>query len=167
MWTVGVKDAPTQKVTAAKYMKMGEQIPVFLTSWPMWSNCIQVKEVRASGCLKSFTALSMVSSCGFRSSEVQPLVKGFFFFSTDHRGWAFWEGCPAAWPQYCGCRLRALRQCNPGGSFHRARSGSLHAGPGRYWMQWRLFLGTPWTSVFEFLFLGMIFLISLSTWFWS
>lgn len=36
MWTFGVKDAPTQMVIAAKYTKMGEQIPVFLTSWAMW-----------------------------------------------------------------------------------------------------------------------------------
>lgn len=100
---------------------------------------------------------------GFGSSEAQPLVKSsyeaqqhtvyFFMFSTDHRGWAFWEGCSATWPQHCGCGLCTLWQCNSGGPFYGARSGSLHAGSSKCWIHtWHLFMGTRGASVFEFLF---------------
>lgn len=130
-----------------------------LTSWDLWKAITIGKTGKGHRLFEKFLT-------PFRSSEGQLLVKEglsrhnnapcISFSSTDHRGWAFWEGCLAAWPQYRGCRLCTLWQCNPGGSFHWARSGSLHAGPGRHWIQHHLFLRAPWASKFEFLFHGII-----------
>lgn len=55
--------------------------------------------------------------------------RGNVVLPSDHRWWTLWEGCPAAWQEPRGGRLRPLRQRHHDGALHWPGSQLLHARP--------------------------------------
>lgn len=53
----------------------------------------------------------------------------FMCCSIDHRWWAGWEGCSAAWKKHRGSWLCSVWQCHHDGPLHWSRSQRLHAWP--------------------------------------